>query len=304
MLFRQLLFRSESQSAFALAAIPGVLGGTPAFPAWQQRFLGPWLVRLIERAVGSAERAFEIYTYVGLMLANVLLYALLRRKQVSVALSLLATLCFVLVRAVYVYSFEYPWDALDVLLFLVFGFWTARGGTLRALAPLLALGVLNHESVLFIPFWYVLASVRTRSSSAFVGASAALGVMGVLIWLLRQRYYVGPPSLPGLTSEGRIPIVHNELHLVHNLKQLVVEDFRSGRLRIATSLWLSLALLVREVARRRPYAPAALWSLCVFTAILCFGYVNETRLYLPLLAFWFAHAWPPAQLRRPISSAG
>ena len=293
--FQRLLFRDRPEYEFALASIPGVLGGSPAFKSWQQRLLGPWLVRLLESRVGDPLRAFELYLWWGLLLANALLYLLLRRRSIGVALSALGVVCFVVVRVVYAYRLEYPWDELDVLLFLGFGFWVAQGGALSAILPLLVLGTLNHEIALYLPFWYVLGAILggRRRLGMLAGASCALAVMAGVTAYLRNRLYIGPPHLPGLAPEATVPLVDNNFHLAHNLKQLLIEDWRSGKVRIAASLWLALFLLVREIVKRTKHAQAVLWSLCVFGSVLCFGYVNETRLYLPLIAFWFAYAWPP-----------
>jgi hypothetical protein len=158
-----------------------------------------------------------------------------------------------------------------------------------------------------MPFWYLLSVSPWPNAPPqapkdrlrkLLGAAAALASMAAAIWFLRERFYRGNPHLPGQTYEHQTAVISNHLHLKHNLHQLVVADWREGRAHISATLCLLLVLLAREIVNETRHARAALWSLCVFASIVCFGYVNETRHYLLLLAFWFAYAWPPRRHHR------
>jgi hypothetical protein len=303
LVFQRLLFRDRPEYEFVLASISGVLSGYPVSKSWQHRFLGPWLVRALDALTHDRLGSLELFTWLSFLLANLVLYALLRRRGASALRSCGAVTCFVLVHALYAYRLEYAWDGIDALLFMSFGFWVARGGNLLALTPLLVIGTVNHETALYLPFWYVLTaipwpaargkpvSLQTRVRSV-LGAGFALAAMAGAIWFLRERYYLGNPHLPGQTLEEQTPVLSNHLHVAHNLNQLIFADWRAGRARISATLWLGLLWLGREIVMRRRHAPAALWTLCVFVSIVCFGYVNETRHYLLLMAFWFAYGWP------------
>jgi hypothetical protein len=301
--FQRLLFRDRPEYEFVLASISGVLSGYPVSKSWQHRFLGPSLVRALDPLTRSPLGSLELFTWIGLLLANLLLFCLLQRRGASAARSYLAVLCFGLVHILYAYRLEYAWDGIDVLLFMAFGFCVAQSCRGLVLLPVLVVGTLNHETALYVPFWYTLSIIPWRASPSSapsplrirlaqaLAALAASAAMASTIWLLRERYYVGNPHLPGQTPETQTPVLSNHLHLAHNLWQLLVEDWRS-RPRLSVTLWLLLFLLGRELVRRGRHAQAALWTLCVFATIVCFGYVNETRHYLLLIAFWFAYAWP------------
>jgi hypothetical protein len=60
---------------------------------------------------------------------------------------------------------------------------------------------------------------------------------------------------------------------------------------VAAGLLSLLVLLVANVVKGRRVR-ASVWSLALIASIFTFGYINETRLYFPLLAFWAAYAWP------------
>jgi hypothetical protein len=334
LVFQRLLFQDREEYEFVLASISGVLSGYPVSKSWQHRFLGPWLVRALDPMTGSALGSLELFTWLALLLANVLLFVLLQKRGASPTRSYFAVCCFVLAHALFSYRLEYTWDGIDALLFMSFGFWVARGGPLWALIPLLLVGTLNHETALYIPFWYVLAALPWPSASCrkfvpglvvspvgemverhgetsqapsrtrygrnlaarartLLGAGATLAAMLGAIWALRERYYIGNPHLPGQAHEEQTPLISNHLHIAHNLNQLLIADWYKGRAHISATIWLAIALLTRELVNNTRHALAALWTLCAFATIVCFGYVNETRHYLLLMAFWFAYAWPP-----------
>jgi len=281
-----------------LQAVSGVLSGHPVSKSWQHRFLGPWLVSLLGSDAGPLA-ALEAFTSLALPAANVLLYELLKRRGVAWQLSLLGVVGFALAHVTSSYRLEYPWDGIDVLVFMGFGYWAARGATLRRCSPLLAVDLLNHETVLYIPFWYLLAPLEPSSQAprtrvrAWLEALLSCGVLVGAIALLREMFYRGPPPIqPDQTLETQTPLISNHLHVAHNLRMLFVEDWQNGKWRIAASVLALLGLLVAAIAHRR-HVRASIWTLCVFATIVCFGYVNETRHYLLLIAFWFAYAWPP-----------
>jgi hypothetical protein len=221
----------------------------------------------------------------------------LRRKGGNVPVSLLGVACFGLGHLLLLYRLEYPWDDLDILLFLAFGYWAAEGRSLSWFCPLLVLGTLNHETALFVPLWYLLCPfeghrpLRDRVRT-LLGALAVGGAMAFAIWFLRKHFYLGRPVMPGQVFERPLEVVANHWHVRHNLRQFLVEDWRSGRVFISLGLAATLLALWRLIWLKKQVR-AAVWSLCVIASIFAFGYVNETRHYLMLLAFWFGYAWPP-----------
>ena len=161
------------------------------------------------------------------------------------------------------------------------------------MAPILAVGTLNHETILYVPLYYLMDALlgAPRSLRNALSAGAALGVIAAVIAGLRSLRYRGPPELPGQVFETPTPLVENHLHVAHNLERLFVRNWSAGREHISVGVLLAIAVLV-TAARRPGVRVAALWSLLVIGSIVAFGYVNETRHYVVLVAFWIAHAWP------------
>jgi hypothetical protein len=99
---------------------------------------------------------------------------------------------------------------------------------------------------------------------------------------------VGRPDLPGQVFELATPVIGNHLHVAHNVRVFLAADWRAGTTFFTAAIMSGLALLV-ALAARRGLALGAAWSACVIASVFCFGYLNETRHYLGILAFWFGY---------------
>jgi hypothetical protein len=270
--------------AFVLAGVDGVLAGRPVSPSWAQRLAGPAAVAgLAHLTGGDRRRALIGFTDAMVLAANLLLFALVRRRGHDEVAALTRVALFALLRALLLYRLEYPWDELDVLLFLTFGDYARRDGPAWRLWPLLLVGLFNHETILYVPLWYLLAPGRRRD---FAAAGVATALLAGAIWLVRAHCYLGRPDLPAALFEPSLPGVANHLHVAHNLDQWLVHDWREGRVFIAATFTAAVLLLA---ARLRRHTRSSLWTLAVLASIVAFGYVNETRHYLLLLAFWVAY---------------
>lgn len=280
-LFDRLLSGVEDV-AFVGESVRGVTSGRPVSPSWQHRLIGPWTVATLARATGR-DRAIVILRDLLIAAANLLLFALRRRRGEGERAALLAVALFGGLHALYAFRLEYPWDWIDVPIFLVFGHHAARGGRLRALWPLLVIGTLNHETVLYLPLWYLLAAVENGERKIAVAAALVGAAMAGAILLVRHALYVGQPLLPGQVFEPTLPLVGNHLHLLYNLRRFFT-NFGEPNIFVSLSFVAALALLARAPRR------AAIWTAIVLVTVLAFGYLNETRHYLPLFAFWIAYA--------------
>jgi hypothetical protein len=306
--FERLLFQIPADYGFTLESVSGVLSGRPVLKSWAHRVLAPFAVDRLGALVGDRVRTLELFFAAALLGANALLFVLLRRKGLPLSTSFLGVALFGLARLLLVFKLEYPWDDVDVLIFLGFGYWASQGRSLVSFLPVVALGVFNHETILYVPFWYLIAafvpetaapaaetsSIQLRNgvsrrNTLAVGALTAVAVVAA-VGAMRARFYVGRPDLPDQVFVDPTPVIANQTNLVHNLRELFVRDWFHVRFPIAAAFFAAIGTLgylamcgIRRVA--------ALWSLGILASILCFGYVNETRHYLLLVAFWFAYAF-------------
>lgn len=278
------LYAGPSSREFVLESVRGVLAGTPVSRSWQHRFVAPLLVSAMP---GDEASALARARLVLLVAANLLLFALVARRGVgarALGPAVRAVLLYVAGHVLLTYKLEYPWDGVDQLIFLAFGAWVAEERPLARFTPLLVLGALNHETILYVPLWYLLCRDRARIRD---GILAAAGVLGVVL-ASRRAFYRGRPNLPGQVYEEALPVADNHLHVAHNLRQLFVHDWTEGRAHIAVG-FLGALLAFAWACRTPRWRRAGAWSLAVLATIVCFGYVNETRHYLVLLAFWTSY---------------
>jgi hypothetical protein len=288
----RLLYADASEMEFVRANVAGILEGRPVSKGWQHRVVAPLAVAALTRVTGSDLAAIRLLEDLLVAAANLLLFVLVRRRGCRRVDACLTVALFGFAQLLLIYRLEYPWDGVDVLIFMAFGAAAARGRGLVSLWPLLLVGTLNHETVLYLPLWYVVAGPRRARLRA-----AATGVaLGAAILVLRQALYRGRPNFPADSFGPALPLIANQGHLLHNLGEALVDDWRSGRIFIAGTLLGAIALFVHR-ARRGVDATAAIWSLLVIATVFCFGYINETRLYLPLLGFWATYL-PPGSLWR------
>jgi hypothetical protein len=291
-LYEWQLYEGRDDYSFVLANIDGILDGHPVSKSWQHRFLAPATIATISAFTGDRLTALKLFDRALLVIANLLLFVLTLRKGRTPARSLATVALFGLARALAMYRLQYPWDDVDIVLFIAFGYWVAKEHPLYTFIPLLLIGTLNHETILYVPLYYLLSPIdrplNVGKREILVAALAAV-TMGSVIVLLRNHFYVGPPNWPGQELEASLPLVSNHQHIVHNLKQLLFANWISRRAFVSATVLLALAALVGAVRRRR-HTRAAVWTLTVFATIVCFGYVNETRHYLLLISFWFALA--------------
>lgn len=299
-LVERISYSDAPSVGFVVESVRGVLAGTPVSKSWAHRFLGPLLVSALGGATPAALFRFAI---AALFLTNLVLFALVwrQRGRARARDGVLAVLALAALHVLLAYKLEYPWDGTDQLLFVIFGAQIAAGARLSALTPLLVVGALNHETVLYMPAFYLLGATSRRERGR---AALALGALGAVIGGVRTLAYRGRPDLPGQVYESALPLIENHMHIAHNAKMLFVEDWRTGRAHLAAGFLLAAAAFIGIALRgtTRQVRRAGAWSLVALGTVVAFGYVNETRHALVLAAFWVAFlatAPPPSTAPSP-----
>jgi hypothetical protein len=294
-LFDRLLYVDTEEFGFVLTAVDGVLTGRPVSKSWQQRVLPAALVRAIQLVARDRLAGLAWFEGALLFAANLCLFWIARRNGNDPPWALAIVAAFVLVHLLLLYKLEYPWDGIDALIFLVFGHCAARGVSLLRLWPLLAIGVFNHETILYVPLWFLLAPLDPPLTAAGRRdtwlALLVLGALIAIVLALRTWLYVGRPDLPAQYFEIETPGINNHLHVRHNLRQWFIEDWHNLKLFVSLCLTTTVVWLAKRLwfpGSRR----LAVWTLLAIVSVVCFGYINETRHYLPLLAFYFAYLCP------------
>lgn len=167
----------------------GILSGYPYWKAYQNRILGPEIVKGLARLTGRPfADVYQVFCLALLGVANVTCYFLFwkhgRRAQP-------AWLCTAGYAALFI-AFQdaqwlYLWDFIDLTVMLLFAWAVVIGGaSLGQLAALFAVELLNRESAQFIALWIVVDSVRYKKGSRVtvdfprLATGVLLGIVGNL----------------------------------------------------------------------------------------------------------------------------
>jgi hypothetical protein len=272
------------------AECDAILAGRPFSPAFQNRLLGPWLLRNVTGLAGvSSPKAFSILLFAFLACAHAVSFESLRRLRGNAASALQST---VLSCAAFVLLTDSGWlkvwDAPDYLVFHLLAvciLWQTRPGWIAAL---FAVAIGNRESALFVALWLVLSAVDFRPEPPrawprigrprVLGLGVALGALGAtLVMVLRRRLWLGTDvKLPTLTFAG------NPLKLWDNLAWLRGSLSAPGPdLLVVLSVALALALGWAGARRLSSRGVACLWLVgAMALANLLFAQIDETRVWI------------------------
>ncbi|HEX3597859.1 MAG TPA: hypothetical protein VHU80_22275 [Polyangiaceae bacterium] len=285
----RLLFVDRREFGFVLDSVHAIVARAPIWRSWQHRLIPAYALNGLEALTTTPLEALRFFTEAMILVQNVFLFALVKRLGATTGVALGAALLFVLARVLLTYELEYPWDEIDICLFSAFGYIVTRERPFVRSIPLLVVGLFNHETVLYLPLWFVLSGAeRPRPPNGrrdFFQGALTFALLAAAIAGVRLMLYGGTPAPSGRVFERETPLVANPIHFAHNARQLFFADWRDERVFVSLSFLYVLTMMATLVVRRK-HVRAAWWTSSFLMAVFTFGYVNETRLYLPLLAFW------------------
>ena len=249
--FDRLLYANQAECAFVSLSVDGVLRGRPVYKGWQNRLLAPALIKALDSVTANRVESLKVLSHLALLCSNLLLFAIVRQRGGSLMCACVAVAAFGFCRLLLVYKLEYPWDGVDTLIFLAFGYWSSTGRSILWFGPLLLVGILNHEAILYVPFWYLLSPFdRAESPRGFAGGVAsAAPVIAVTVLMvssilgLREYFYLGQPYVRAQVFEDATPLISNPIHVLHNLGQLLWANWSTERAFISVVELFTLGLL-------------------------------------------------------------
>jgi len=274
----------------------GVTTGHPDWEYWQNRVLGPYIIKALTFGSLDYLKAHILFQIVTVAIAAFLCWRLGKKYGGNDQSALLALTLFVMCFALLLSPPEEPWllswDFLDIIVFTLFIDLVLSGMSLRWFIGLFAIAILNRDSAFFIALWLILDPlVRFLYQRRYKLPSASLDwrpmLAGVIciaagfltVELLRRNLLVEayePGSLIPTHLSYNIDFCMASLTHVTREFWLVIPIF----LAMITSLW---ACLVRCDPRR--YLALYLVELSFMASIFVFGLLFETRLYLALIPF-------------------
>ena len=301
-IFSTTWFEDESFYGFVIENIEGVLERQPTGRVFQNRLLAPAIVSGVAALFEiDLLLAYQGFIRSSLIITNLLLYSLIWLKWQHLPSALLAVLTFSVARFLLLYRLEYPWDQLDIILFMLFAYWAFKNSSWWWLIPIYVLALFNRESVLYIALWLLLSQIWNIQFGLINWKKFTLflfifGLTAGAIFAIREILFLGPPNGTTFTDFDK-PLIGNHWNLAHNWEKFTNLNWQSDMYLV--SLTLGGCILILGWLLWNGKMPA-FWSLCILATIFAFGFINETRNYLGLTSFWFVYGWPNlAQNQKP-----
>lgn len=292
----------DGNLSFLSQAANSVLTGTPAFIAFQNRLLGPWIVHLISEMGYPLADSFARYIIFMIIIQNVVMFSLLRKMRVSYVRSLQYVILFSLLFICAQCTWFYPWDSLDLLIFTLFSFAIFQELSVVYFFWIFVFALLNRESALFISAYIVIDSFKYSFDitkwlpaikiSLVSRLKLAIGIIltfaGVAyVKIIRQSLFVVPPDLD---NYGREVAMGNHLNFFNNMEILFHRNLTTIDMVNTMFILASLGYILLKLRHcTNVRIKASLVFFIMFASVLVFGQINETRTYfilLPLLVFF------------------
>jgi hypothetical protein len=275
-----------------------VIQGHPAWRVDQSRLLSPWLVLALTRIFPSFVSAHVAFSIAALVLAGWLAWRLGftisgQRGAIVALLTFHVAFAFLLSR-----PWLMSWDYVDAIVFLAFTGCVVSEAESLVIALLFAVGVLNHEIAFFIALylivdppiqWLIGGKLNVERTLIGIGCLAAgiATVEFVRLKLLIEE--TGPKIFLDAPAHASGSFHFTLGENVAQLASMFTTFNYALPILVPTFLVAVLALAV-TLARRDPrrFMGLAVTNVAMIGALLTFGRILETRIYvvlIPLLVF-------------------
>jgi hypothetical protein len=303
-LFRLVAFVFQPADYIRLAETSlGVTTGHPVWKTFQNRVLGPYIIKALTFASLDYVHAHILFQIVTVAIAAFLCWRLGRKYGGSSQSALLALTLFVMCFALLISPpWLYSWDFIDLIVFILFIDLVLSGMSLLWFIGLFAIAIWNRDSAIFIALWlildplvhffyqrqYKLPSAPLDWRRMLVG-TICIAVGFLSLELLRRNLLVeevGPKLYPNFPINRwggyHITLGPNVAFLKESLTHFTRPFW------FAVPVFLAIvAVLGACVVRLDPQRYLALYlvELSFMASLFVFGLFFETRIYLPLIPF-------------------
>jgi hypothetical protein len=285
----------------AVQAEHGILEGYPHWRVFQSRLLGPWSEEALNVLFGSNYvLAHAIVAVVVLAIAGVVMFhagrAIGGRQSGWSALLAFQALFTLLMSRPWLYV----WDYFVLLFGAVFLLLVICRAPWWSFLFLMAAAFLNHESALFIGVWMVTKALtdawaqRARPDGQMLAGGILGSLCGILlIENLRTNLLKREIGWELFKDAGKGPTspfdAYFHAQLAANFDNLIQWVTNSGfdlMLLVPLPLVMAAAFAVLLVVRHGlKGAPLAAYALSQIAALLLFGVLSETRIFLQMAPF-------------------
>lgn len=279
-------------------AAQGVISGHPHWRAYQNRLLGPYLVWGIGHLLPSFTSALKVFTAVSLIGHNILLYILLRAVNLGWRVAIMAVGLWSVTAIMMLDRYWlYTWDLLDISVFAVAAWTLSFGRSPAILLVVFPIALLNRESALLLPITYVLAHIARKSDGTKPGAKSGVtplprvfAVAGILMAVgvlfieqSRARLFIERTEVANFNGTT---VLGNLVVLDDNIRAMMFIDVPPMTAACLVLFYLSVVAMAALALRTADNSVRAvvLFFFVQVSAVLVFGHVDETRVWLPLIS--------------------
>lgn len=282
----------------------GVTIGEPHWRVYQNRLLGPFSVKGLSEILGMTYAQVYMFFTMGLLvIQNVLFFALFRQLTDDNRLSVRYTLYFVaFFIALSDSNWLYLWDFLDIIVFTLFIYGILAYKNNWYFLFVFGIAILNKESGLFIALWLILdALIEKRDTNSFyfamklrdlkrlfLGIALLVGGIFFVEWI-RDALFIKSAAGGGVKFTGieygkyvHFKFLINLKVFVYNLTNL---NFLLNFLVNIFILALPLFVIIQSKKAEETIFKIIILFLAIYSTIMLFGVLNETRVYNILIPF-------------------
>lgn len=299
----RLLILTNNIDASAAAA-EGVLCGTPHWRATQNRILGPFFVGFISNITNlSFSTSYLIVILSLLIFVNYLSYKifmdLTKDEKTALKYSFLFIVLFLFIQNK---SWFYIWDAIDLIVFLLFAYGVFSKKKLSYFVILFFICLLNKENALYIGLWIFIDSFDFNNkfparlvdilkrktlnySKLFLSVLLILGGM-IYTKLIRDSLFI-KSMFPNIGLDLEHSFWGNQFPLVTNLYILasIIANFDYVELIIPVIIFLAPLYFIYKMKINEFSIKVTFLLLFILTTIFVFGLIYETRIFSILIPF-------------------
>ena len=304
-----------------IAAAYGITIGEPHWRVYQNRLLGPFSVKLMAEFFQMTYAHIYLFVMMGLLLIQNLLffylfYHLTSDKRLSLRYTFYFVACFVALQHT---TWLYLWDYIDIIVFTLLIYGILRHHKTGFFGLVFVFAILNKESALFIALWLILDALIEKSEPhrfqlAFKLRDFKRLLFGIILlgggicfveWIREMLFIKSVAGSAQLTGIEYGKYIHFKLFL--NLKTFVynfyIPTFRLNFLISLLVLFLPLVALIKSKNAEDIIFKIILLFLAIYSTIILFGLLNETRVYNILIpfviflsAYFSGHLIPPKKV--------
>jgi hypothetical protein len=283
----------HSDNAQGIAhSVIDITDGHAYWRAYQNRLIGPWIMKLLQALLHSEEAALYGFATLGIVGANITAAWLSVRYLRDQFQALIALAIFVFGYMMLFDYWTYPWDFVEVVTFLLFAHFAAEGKQPLYLLPIFLISVVNRESSVFIGAWFAIYAVGAKLTDRnsrlnipyLVWSAILVAAAGVYTMASRQLLFI---SSPAWGSDAEHQGFGNHFVLLTNLKtgnfSVLVGFIILSICAIFTTRYATFAYARRSAVD----ISLSVLIVLVLTQMLLFALLEETRTFYTVLPLIF-----------------